>query len=178
MDRFGSMSRDGARLVAVLPGSRNHEVDRNWPLMLESIRRLHRQHPDAIFLVASYRDRQCLRCRDLLSPEDRSLPIEFFVDRTSEIIEASHFAMMVSGSVSLSIHLTILWRNLSSSANAWNIQKLTAVTMGRSPKPIRRTVRTGRNRLRSPLMRGTIRRNASLTVMTKNRSVSTTNVRS
>ena len=101
MDRFASISRRGTRLVAVLPGSRNHEVDRNWPMMLESIRRLHRQHPEVTFLVASYRDRQCLRCRESLTAEDRSLPIEFFVDRTSEIIEASHCAMMVSGSVSL-----------------------------------------------------------------------------
>ncbi len=101
MHRFGAMSRNGDRLVAVLPGSRNHEVERNWPLMLEAIRRLHRRHPDAKFLVASYRDRQCLRCRESLTSEDQSLPIEFFVDRTSEIIEASHCAMMVSGSVSL-----------------------------------------------------------------------------
>jgi len=101
MDRFASLSGDGERLVAVLPGSRNHEVERNWPLMLESIRRLHRKHRDARFLVASYRDRQCLGCREALTSEDRSLPIEFFVDRTSEIIEASHCAMMVSGSVSL-----------------------------------------------------------------------------
>jgi lipid-A-disaccharide synthase len=31
------------------------------------------------------------------------LPIEFFVERTSEVIEASHCAMMVSGSVSLEL---------------------------------------------------------------------------
>lgn len=101
MDRLATIHSDGQRLVAVLPGSRNHEVQRNWPLMLESIRRLHRKHPEARFLVASYRDRQCLECRGMLTAEDRSLPIEFFVDRTSEIIEASDCAMMVSGSVSL-----------------------------------------------------------------------------
>ena len=101
MDRFVTMNREGKRLVAVLPGSRNHEVERNWPLMLEAIRRLHPQHPDVTFLVASYRDRQCLQCRESLTAADRSLPIEFFVDRTSEIIEVSHCAMMVSGSVSL-----------------------------------------------------------------------------
>ncbi len=101
MDRLTSQSHQGERLVAVLPGSRDHEVERNWPLMLASIRQLNRQHPKARFLVAAYRDRQCLSCRESLAPEDRSLPIEFFVDRTSEIIEASHCAMMVSGSVSL-----------------------------------------------------------------------------
>ena len=101
MSRFAMMTSRGQKLVAVLPGSRDHEVDRNWPLMLESIRALHRRHADARFLVAAYRDRQCLECRKSLRPEDRALPIDFFVERTSEIIEASHCSMMVSGSVSL-----------------------------------------------------------------------------
>lgn len=99
--RFDSYAQSGQPLVAVLPGSRDHEVDRTWPIMLESIRRLHRQHPQARFLVAAYRDRQCLRCRDQLTDADKDLPIEFFVDRTSEVIEAARCAMMVSGSVSL-----------------------------------------------------------------------------
>lgn len=103
MSEFASMRRSSAQLVAVLPGSRSHEVQQNWPMMLESIRRLHRRHPDARFLVASYRDRQCLWCREAMRPEDKALPIEFFVNRTSEIIEASDCAMMVSGSVSLEL---------------------------------------------------------------------------
>lgn len=101
--RLHQTSQDGDQLVAVLPGSRTHEVRRNWPLMIESIRRLHVRHPQAKFLVASYRDRQCIWCRDQLTEKDSALPIEFFVDRTSEVIEASRCAMMVSGSVSLEL---------------------------------------------------------------------------
>ncbi len=70
-------------------------------MMLESIRRLHQQHPQARFLVAAYRDRQCLQCRDQLTVADQRLPIEFFVGKTSEVIDTAHCAMMVSGSVSL-----------------------------------------------------------------------------
>lgn len=103
LDGFESQKLDGNQLVAVLPGSRNQEVHRNWPLMLEAIRRLHSRHPDARFLVAAYRDSQCLWCRDQLKPIDSSLPIEFYVDRTSEIVEAAQCAMMVSGSVSLEL---------------------------------------------------------------------------
>ena len=103
LSRLQGQTDQGDALVAVLPGSRDHEVHRNWPLMLDSIRRLHGQHPQARFLVASYRDRQCLWCRDRLEEEDASLPIEFFVDRTSEVIEAARCAMMVSGSVSLEL---------------------------------------------------------------------------
>ena len=91
-------------LVAVLPGSRNHEVHENFPLMLETIRRLHRgsnKLPTTRFAIAAYRDAHCLWCRDQLRPEDRDLPLEFFVGKTSEIIESADCGMMVSGSVSL-----------------------------------------------------------------------------
>lgn len=101
--RLDGLAASGGRHVAVLPGSRDHEVHRNWPLMLESIRRLARRHPEARFLVAGYRDTHCLWCRDQLSQADRDLPIEFFAGRTSEVIEASRCAMLVSGSVSLEL---------------------------------------------------------------------------
>ncbi len=103
LGRFRDTSLRGEHLVAVLPGSREHEVHSNWPLMLEAIRRLHRVNPRTRFLVAAYRDRQCLWCRDQMTEEDQELPIEFFVDRTSEVVEAARCAMMVSGSVSLEL---------------------------------------------------------------------------
>ncbi len=103
MDRLVTEESDDAPIVAVLPGSRTHEVHRNWPLMIESIRRLHVRHPNARFVVASYKDAQCLWCRDQMNDSDAELPIEFFVGRTSEVIEAAHCAMMVSGSVSLEL---------------------------------------------------------------------------
>ena len=93
----------GQSLVAVLPGSRTHEVRRNWPLMLGAIKRLHQQFPNARFLVAAYRDRHCLWCREQMVADDSSLPIDFFADKTSEVIEAADCAMMVSGSVSLEL---------------------------------------------------------------------------
>ncbi len=102
LQRFELMAKTH-RLVAVLPGSREHEVQRNWPVMLASIRQLAQRHPGTRFLVAAYRDSQCVWCRDQLEDSDRGLPIDFFVGRTSEVIEAAHCAMMVSGSVSLEL---------------------------------------------------------------------------
>lgn len=101
-----SSQADDARVVAVLPGSRDHEVERNFPIMLETIRRL-QAGDDASglvrYAVAAYRDRHCLWCQQQLSEQDQDLPIDFFVDRTSEVIESAHCAMMVSGSVSLEL---------------------------------------------------------------------------
>ncbi|TWT72310.1 Glycosyl transferase [Crateriforma conspicua] len=97
------IAKDDRGAVAVLPGSRSHEVHRNFPIQLAAIRRLHQMHPDAHFMVAAYRNDQCLWCRDQLSDSDRDLPIHFFVGATSEIIQFSRCAMMVSGSVSLEL---------------------------------------------------------------------------
>ncbi|QDV66813.1 Glycosyl transferase [Rosistilla carotiformis] len=103
MERFRTLRREGKRLVAVLPGSRRNEVTNNWPLQLEAIRRLSKRHPDVRFQVACFRDRQCLWCREQLTAEDQSLPLDFFVGKTSEIVEAAESAIMVSGSVSLEL---------------------------------------------------------------------------
>ena len=103
MSRLRGKRSAGETLVAVLPGSRTHEVHQNWPMMLESIRQLSRRHGSAKFLVAAYRDNHCLWCRRQLTDADADLPVEFFVGRTSEIVDASRCAMMVSGSVSLEL---------------------------------------------------------------------------
>lgn len=99
--RLQESIEQGTRLVAVLPGSREHEVHRNWPVMLAAIRRLAQQHPDVRFLVACFRDNQCLWIQRQLEENDHRLPIDFFVGKTSEVIEMCECAMMVSGSVSL-----------------------------------------------------------------------------
>lgn len=87
--------------VAVLPGSRTREVKKIWPMQLAAIRELARRHPRARFLVAALRDQHCLWCRQQLSESDRALNIEFFVGKTSEIIELADCSLMKSGSVSL-----------------------------------------------------------------------------
>ncbi|MEL6895860.1 MAG: lipid-A-disaccharide synthase [Planctomycetota bacterium] len=94
---------DQRPVVAILPGSRDHEVRENWPLMLNAIRRLNRQHPQLRFQVANYCSRHSIECRDLQNQGDADLPIHYFVDRTSEVIQQCDVAMMVSGSVSLEL---------------------------------------------------------------------------
>ncbi|KAA1260843.1 Glycosyl transferase [Rubripirellula obstinata] len=103
MTEFSKATDDGSPIVAVLPGSRGHEVRGNFPIMLQAIRRLHQRYPNARFAVAACRDTQGLWCRDQLTVDDQALPIDFYVGKTSEIIEAAQCAMMVSGSVSLEL---------------------------------------------------------------------------
>ncbi|MCA9183863.1 MAG: hypothetical protein KDA51_20515, partial [Planctomycetales bacterium] len=87
--------------VAVLPGSRTREVKKIWPMQLAAIRELARRHPQARFMVAALHDQHCLWCSQQLTDSDRKLNIEFFVGKTSEIIELADCSLMKSGSVSL-----------------------------------------------------------------------------
>lgn len=90
-----------SRTVAILPGSRRQEVSRCWPVLLNIIDRLNAQFPNVNFLVANYKDHQRQFCVQEYEKSERSLPISFFVGKTSEIIEIADCAVMVSGSVSL-----------------------------------------------------------------------------
>lgn len=94
-------SPEAGATVAVLPGSRGHEVESCWPLLLEAVRRLAERHPDAQFLVANYKESQRRYCQELYRLSRLKLPISFFVGKTPEIIHLADCAMMVSGSVSL-----------------------------------------------------------------------------
>jgi lipid-A-disaccharide synthase len=103
-DQFVANWRSGnRRIVALLPGSRNQEVARNWPIILEAARRLHADHPDVTFLTACFRDQHRRACQAEQLVKCPSLPVQFFVGKTSEIIEVADCAMMVSGSVSLEL---------------------------------------------------------------------------
>jgi lipid-A-disaccharide synthase len=90
-----------SRVVGVLPGSRNHEISTNWPLMLEVMQKLHVQHPETQFLVACYKQQHLQMCQQLMLKTGMELPVNFFVGKTSEIIEIAECCLMVSGSVSL-----------------------------------------------------------------------------
>src|SRR5205085_802062 len=94
-------------VVGILPGSRNHEVHKHWPVQLEAMYRVRSQSPGVRFVVANYCDshrdycRMELDCWRLEHPHEPPLPVEFHVGRTPEVIETSDCCLMVSGSVSL-----------------------------------------------------------------------------
>lgn len=94
---------DAGATVALLPGSRSHEVHACWPLMLEAARQLSERHPQTQFLVANYQESQRQYCRDVHRESQLRLPLSFFVGKTQEIIHLADCAIMVSGSVSLEL---------------------------------------------------------------------------
>ena len=89
--------------VAVLPGSRNHEIEKNWPVMLEIIKRVTRIVPTVRWIVGNYRPQQLTRCREMQIAANVSAPLEYFTGSTSEVIESADCCFMVSGSISLEL---------------------------------------------------------------------------
>lgn len=97
----GEWSSPTAGTVGILPGSRTMEISRNWPLMVQVMQDLSARCPHVRFLIACYKQAHQTRCREFVEQAGISLPIHYFVGRTSEIIETSDCCLMVSGSVSL-----------------------------------------------------------------------------
>ena len=93
----------GGTKLGVLPGSRDLEVHRNWPVMVAVLHRLHRKHPEIRFRVACYRDEHRALCKELIAGSECSVPMDYEVGQTSEVIEWADCCLMVSGSVSLEL---------------------------------------------------------------------------
>jgi lipid-A-disaccharide synthase len=88
-------------IIGILPGSRNREIEGNFPLQIRIMERVAAKYPHVQFLVACHKERQQKRCRELLAASGATLPVELFVGRTPEIVEVARCCVMVSGSVSL-----------------------------------------------------------------------------
>ncbi len=89
------------RLVTLLPGSRTQEVKSNLEVLLRTAEKIKRQVPDVRFAIASFKPSQAEFARDLLKQYD--LPVEVYLNRTPELIDAATCALAVSGSVSLEL---------------------------------------------------------------------------
>jgi lipid-A-disaccharide synthase len=92
---------NGRPLVAILPGSRNQEVQNNIDSFLKAAEIVHARIPNARFAVAAFKTSQADFVRERIGGSD--LPIEIHVGRTAELIHVADCAMAVSGSVSLEL---------------------------------------------------------------------------
>lgn len=100
-DFCAGLKARGAKVLGILPGSRRKEVERNWPLMRDVMRKIHRRLPDVALPVAAYSEELRDRCRQLHAASGDGLPLQFHVGKTPEIIESADCCLMASGSVSL-----------------------------------------------------------------------------
>lgn len=101
--QHSSATTGASGTVAVLPGSRNHEISQNFLIQIKVMQKLHRRMPGVRFVVASYKEGQRERCQKLLAERAPELTVTLHVGKTSEIIELADVCLMVSGSVSLEV---------------------------------------------------------------------------
>ncbi len=93
-------SRPGPHLV-LLPGSRNSEVERHAPIMLESARWLRQEIPDLRVSFACYNERHRQQIQANLGTTDDS--IECHVGRTLDLMQTADACLACSGSASLEL---------------------------------------------------------------------------
>jgi lipid-A-disaccharide synthase len=99
------------RRVALMPGSRPAEVEKNFPLLIESFRRLRRDYPDLAGVVAGTHPELEARLREIADrtpaapgchpgwPEG----LVFASKRTDAVIHWCDLALVVSGTVTLQV---------------------------------------------------------------------------
>lgn len=92
----------GGEIVALLPGSRTMEVERNFATLVDTAAALHRDRPSARFLVACFKASQ-KEMVDAALARRPDLPIESHLGRTPEILDLCRVCVSVSGSVALEI---------------------------------------------------------------------------
>jgi lipid-A-disaccharide synthase len=103
MSTLSRQAESGDRLVAVLPGSRRHEVVSNFPIQIRIMRKLAAQVPGCRFVIANLNEEHRRMCAELLAEDAPAAPVDFRVAKTSEVIAAAEVVLMKSGSVSLEV---------------------------------------------------------------------------
>ncbi|MCA9036133.1 MAG: lipid-A-disaccharide synthase [Planctomycetaceae bacterium] len=91
------------RVVAVLPGSRDHEVQKNWPVMLRTMHAVAQRVSGIRWIVGNYKEVHMHQCAGLLAESGLNLNVEFVAGSTSEVIQSADCCLMVSGSISLEL---------------------------------------------------------------------------
>jgi len=88
-------------LVTLLPGSRTQEVQLNLPLLLKAAARVKARVAGTRFAVAAFRPQHAVLVRQ--EADATGVPVDVYVGRTAELIEAADCCLAVSGSVSLEL---------------------------------------------------------------------------
>ena len=90
--------------VALLPGSRDAEINSLWPAMLDTIAELLKKHPGAVF-TACAPDAEKLDMLKNIAKDytDSDIQIQYEVNQLIELTKQSDFALVASGSATLQV---------------------------------------------------------------------------
>lgn len=110
IEQAASLPR-GERRIALMPGSRPSEITKNFPLLIEAYRRLRRNFPDIVGVVAGARADLEPTLREIAEQTPHAPgcesgwpgSLEFSAGKTDAVIHWSTLALVVSGTVTLQI---------------------------------------------------------------------------
>jgi lipid-A-disaccharide synthase len=88
-------------IVALLPGSREKEIEQNLPLMLDAARAILERAPDARFLVPCANEKLRSRIEGLAAP--RGLPVTVLDGLAREVARRARVALVTSGTATLEL---------------------------------------------------------------------------
>lgn len=89
------------RLITLLPGSRNQEVESVLPVLLDTAKSVLVENDTCRFAIAFFNESQRQMSSKLIA--DSKLPIEVYVGKTPELMRAAYACVACSGSVSLEL---------------------------------------------------------------------------
>ncbi|WP_028483998.1 lipid-A-disaccharide synthase [Thioalkalivibrio sp. ALE17] len=89
------------RLVGLLPGSRSGELKRHWPMLVDTVRRIHAAHPDVRFVVSMAPGVTTDRLTELAAWDD--LPLQFVGGdaQTHSLMAGADLLLIASGTATL-----------------------------------------------------------------------------
>jgi lipid-A-disaccharide synthase len=96
-----SLTESNKRLITLLPGSRNQEVESVLPILLATAKSVLVEDDTCRFAIAFYNDAQRQMSSKLIA--DSNLPVEVYVGKTPELMQAAYACVACSGSVSLEL---------------------------------------------------------------------------
>lgn len=94
-------------LIALLPGSRQKEVARILPRMLDAAELISAARPDVRFIAAAANERRASQIREITANRHRMLPIEIAINDTYNVVAASDAAAVTSGTATLETGLLL-----------------------------------------------------------------------
>lgn len=90
---------DGNPLIAILPGSREAEIKRLLPPMLESFKIFRSRHPESKAVVSLYRQAELSLAKKIVKKSGTD--IQIFHGKTYDVLEWSDLALVTSGTATI-----------------------------------------------------------------------------
>lgn len=100
-DLIKALVRGNKKLITLLPGSRNQEVKSVLPILLDTAKITLREDDTCRFAIAFFNEEQRQDSSKLIA--ESKVPVEVYVGRTPELMQAAYACVACSGSVSLEL---------------------------------------------------------------------------